>query len=217
MSHSLRDIEPSGSGIALFVCMCVFHLSTVNVDACRWIWFQAFRGRCERRWGSPTWGRPWRPHPAVCANHLDRGPQVYVCASFTSIMQTVFAQPRAANEQRLDCWLYGVKCQLSVVHIILTGTILLHYFSHFSVCLCEGAYILSTWQFSSTGAVRKTHRSFPLLLLCRWHARHLVQLFLFLLMWWIASTYWYFSDALLPSTEDKHPCPLLNFCPLYVS
>lgn len=129
MSHSLRDIEPSGSGIALFVCVCVFPLSTVNVDACRWICLQAFRGRCERRWGSPTWGRPWRPHPPVCVNHLDRGPQVYVCASFTSIMQTVFAQPWAANEQRLDCWLYGVKCQLSVVHIILTGAILLHYFS----------------------------------------------------------------------------------------
>lgn len=133
-------------------------------------------------------------------------------------MQTVFPLslvPLMNNDWIVGC---GVKCQLSVCQYVTC-----HFdrsgfppsFLSLSICFCEGVYTASMRRHSTAGTIKKTHRSFPFLMLCRWHAQHLAQLFLFPLSWRIAYVHIFFRCP-LHSGEDYSACPSVTVRPLHV-
>lgn len=176
MSHSLRDVELSGCGTARFFCLC---------SGFRWVNI-LLPGGLGWRGG---WGETGNPNlgsssetVAIC---MCVSMQRCVCAwhkthHADSFFPLPFPQPCAANEQWLDCWLW---CEMSAV--CLRGTC--HFdrrgfpppFHSLSICFCEGVYMFSMEQLSPAGTIKKTHRSFPFLMLCCWHSQHSAQLFLF--------------------------------------
>lgn len=87
----------------------------------------------------------------------------YVCVC---VHPFPFPQPCAANEQWFDCW-----CEMSAVCLsVCDMSFWQECFSSIILPPLVFVKVFSMQQLSSEGTIKKTHRSFPFLMLCCWRA-----------------------------------------------